>query len=240
MNIDNYSNYTLNTNLDVIKTKDNKQITKQISTNNTYHYKMKDDLGKWNSISRVKVMSLAGVKMKLHPTAVRIYDGYEYYIDISGEVTSFQESSPTGLILKTSIGASGYPKVNLFINGKATPKTVHSLLCNAFIVKGYEKLGLVCLHNDDDKLNFKLTNLSVGTYSKNNKDAYTNLLIPSKKGSSSHGEASRNRVCWESFDLEKILEDNKYVVSKASRVIGCSDNGLKARMRKVGLQCKKL
>ena len=46
-------------------------------------------------------------------------------------------------------------------------------MARAFILEDYVERWLVCLHSDDVKGNIDLSNLSVGAYSKNNKDAYS-------------------------------------------------------------------
>ncbi len=55
----------------------------------------------------------------------------------------------------------GYVKVNLYVDGKKSPKTVHPLVAHAFI--GPRPEGLEVHHKDEDKLNNHVDNLEYVT-----------------------------------------------------------------------------
>lgn len=143
-------------------------------------YKLKDDAGKWRGVSVSKIKALCGDTLKLPEDAVPIKSAAEgYYIDKKGKVYSFSSAYPAGTILDCGIGSNGYLRVHLKTKcGKNRMIEVHSLVARAFIDEEYTSKGLVCLHKDNNKLNPALDNLSVGTYSQNNKDAYTDGLNP--------------------------------------------------------------
>lgn len=143
-------------------------------------YKLKDDTGKWRAVSVVKIKALCGDILELPKDAVEIKSAAKgYYIDKKGTVYSFSKSNPAGAVLKGSIGSGGYLRVKIVsVCGTSKDVDVHSLVARAFIDENYIEKGLVCLHSDNDKLNPRLDNLSVGTYSQNNKDAYTDGLNP--------------------------------------------------------------
>jgi len=104
------------------------------------------------------------------------YTDNTYFTDKTGTIYSFSRSYPNGKILKPSVGSSGYPSVNIVFKGRRRFITVHQLICRTFISVNYIEEGYCCLHADDNKLNYSLSNLSVGTYSQNNRDAYTRNL----------------------------------------------------------------
>lgn len=143
-------------------------------------YKLKDDTGKWRAVSVVKIKALCGDTLVLPEDAVPIKGAAEgYHIDKKGIVYSFSRSHPAGTILKGSVGSGGYLRVKIVdAYGVSKDVDVHSLVAKAFIDEYYIEKGLVCMHGDNNKLNPCLDNLSVGTYSQNNKDAYTDGLNP--------------------------------------------------------------
>lgn len=160
------------------------QVYKKIAkTNhsNDYCFKMKNDDGSFKSVSLSKVKALAGDGLQLPEDAMQIR-GSEDYIDPRGNVYNFGKNNPHGIKKTISIGHNGYPRVQIKINGKMTHKEIHILLADTFIHPGYVEQDLCCMHFDDNKMNYSLDNLSVGTYSKNNKDAYERGLNPGNKG----------------------------------------------------------
>lgn len=138
-------------------------------------YKVKNNTGKWVQLNLSKLKSLVGEVLKMPDDAKKIPGYNDYYIDKRGTVYSFSIQRPDGIIMKQSIGSNGYPKINL---GARKSKEIHQLLAITFIVEDYIERGLCVLHRDDNKLNCVLTNLCVGTYSQNNKDAYKSKLNP--------------------------------------------------------------
>lgn len=123
--------------------------------------------------NQTKIEALCGDTLEL-PLDAKIIPGTGgvYYIDESGNVYSFSKSNPKGLKLTNILNSAGYYVVNITFDGKRRPIEVHQLMARTFLQEDYIEKGLVCLHADDVKTNIKLTNLSIGTYSKNNKDAY--------------------------------------------------------------------
>ncbi len=172
MKIQGFSNYYLNDSFEVLKL-DGTRITKQQTTRNTKAYKMKKDNGSWTTIAENKILSLAGIILGLPSDAIKIHNYNDYYIDRSGTLYSFSSKYPSGKILNKSIGKNGYLTVSL---GAKNTQDVHKLMIQSFIMKDYIEKGLVCMHKDNNKLNCHIDNLCVGTYSKNNKDAYKDKL----------------------------------------------------------------
>lgn len=71
---------------------------------------------------------------------------------------------PRGL-RKPIKGPRGYLRITFHRFGRHFKRTIHSLVCEAFI--GPRPEGLQILHDDDDKTNNKLSNLSYGTHQEN-------------------------------------------------------------------------
>lgn len=153
--------------------------SKVMNINKSSRYKLKDDLGVWRSMPLSTLKSLCKDLLKLPIGAKEVpHSGGNYFISTSGEVYSYSRAYPSGRILTATKSTSGYPVVNIEYKGSRRPVEVHQLMCVTFIDEGYIEKGLVCLHADDNKANLKLSNLSVGSYSKNNKDAYSRGLNP--------------------------------------------------------------
>ncbi len=126
-------------------------------------------------------MNTAKQRIHLPRNAVKIDGAKCDYIDKKGNIYNFGVNNPRGIIKKHKIDRNGYPAVNLNINGKRKTINIHALMANAFIEKGYSAKGRCCMHKDDNKLNCKLSNLEVGTYSKNNSDAYARGINKGRK-----------------------------------------------------------
>ena len=173
MIIPSYSAYRFE-NDSVIRIKDNKPVTLQKRD----LLKLKDDSGKWKTVTLTHVKNLCGITLKLPDTVKPISSFPGYYIDIDGSVYSFSSANPNGKKLTTTITSKGYPSVSLCKDHKNYKKEVHILMARAFLMEDYIEKGLCCMHLDDDKLNCNLSNLAIGTYSQNNKDAYTRGLNP--------------------------------------------------------------
>ena len=142
-------------------------------------YKIKDANGRWQWKSRKGLLALAGLGLPIPETAAKIPNTDYYYIDKSGNVYSYGPNNPQGLVLKPATARNGYLVVNVIgTNGVRRFKGVHSLMAETFIMPNYSKKGLVCMHLDNNKQNNSLDNLKVGTYSENNKQAYTDGINP--------------------------------------------------------------
>lgn len=87
------------------------------------------------------------------------------------------KTTPLGTFASIYISSDGYPAVR----AETGTRYLHVLLALTFIDSEYLKKGLCVMHLDDNKLNFKLNNLKVSTYSENNKAAYDTGVNPSKK-----------------------------------------------------------
>jgi hypothetical protein len=73
----------------------------------------------------------------------------------------------------------GYPCVGICYDGKVATKKVHQLVLEAFV--GPRPDGMECLHDDHDKKNNRLSNLSYGTHRQNQIDGAAAGLIGRKK-----------------------------------------------------------
>ena len=145
-----------------------------IGTRGKSFYKLKNYNGKWSSISLAKLKALAGNIMSIPKDAVPIPGYNNYYIDKLATIYSFNRFDPTGIIIKQTQTQNGY--IVAGIQGKSLE--VHMLMAKAFIMVNYIERGLCVLHLDNDKTNNNLNNLVVGTYSRNNKQAYKDGLNP--------------------------------------------------------------
>ena len=142
-------------------------------------YRLKHNGGKWKSLSLEKVRALSGFKMKIPLSCTLVPNtNKETYVDIEGTVYRFSSRRPEGYIVTQSISKEGYRRVRIKYEGKSKVIEVHILMCRAFLMEDYIERGFCCLHKDDNKLNLSLTNLEIGSYSKNNKDAYARGLNP--------------------------------------------------------------
>jgi len=112
-----------------------------------------------------EVLALAA-PAQVQPTQ---YPGY--FITDDGRVISLKRSGSTrpsaefAHILKTSVGAAGYPVALFSIAGSRVSESVHRLVLEAFV--GPCPDGLVCCHNDDNPLNNCLPNLRWDTQKSN-------------------------------------------------------------------------
>ena len=92
--------------------------------------------------------------------------GYpQYEVSNLGRVRSWTRKMK-GKLMKLRLTRKGYP----YVMFGTKVFTVHKLVLVAFV--GPRPEGLMCLHADDDKTNACLTNLSWGTRSDNNKQAW--------------------------------------------------------------------
>lgn len=107
-----------------------------------------------------------------HAKEVPYTDG-KVFITETGRVFS-KATVKCGKELSNHVGSNGYYQVKLKFKGTVSTIEVHQLMCRAFYDTDYVEKGLVCLHQDDNKLNINLSNLSLGTYSENLQQAYDN------------------------------------------------------------------
>lgn len=171
MKIPNYLNYDYSNGM-VTNLKKSKAVTKQLCKRSANgKYKLKSDSGSWHTVSHNSIAAMCGQLLELPKDAKPIPFTKKLYIDKKGVIYSFSRMSPAGKIL-THTMSGRYPCVNINFKGRNRTVEVHQLMCVTFILEDYIERGLVCLHADDNKFNCSLDNLSVGTYSKNNEDAY--------------------------------------------------------------------
>lgn len=112
--------------------------------------------------------------------------GYEglYSISSLGRVrreARFQQSYSSG----------GYPRVNLSRDGKATAKSIHILVAEAFI--GPRPEGLQINHKDGVKENSELSNLEYVTAAENMQHAFRLGLIKPQRGSANGMYGKRSK-----------------------------------------------
>jgi hypothetical protein len=106
---------------------------------------------------------------------VRGYEGL-YEVSDQGRVRSLPSqkwngaawTKKPGCIRKTSIGAHGYPAVDLKHNGHRKTFTVHTLVLTAFV--GPRPTGQECRHLNGNRADSRLCNLAWGTPSENDQD----------------------------------------------------------------------
>lgn len=176
--IPGYSSYYFDNNLILI----NKKTTKPVTLFLKNKCKVKNDNGEFKNISKNTLLSLAGLSLKLPKTAKKIPKTENYFIDIDGTVYSYNHVYPAGIVIKPKVSTNGYLQVNININVNSVivRKTVdvHKIVAQTFLMEDYIEKGLCCLHLDNNKTNCNLTNLAVGTYSENNKQAYADGINP--------------------------------------------------------------
>ncbi|MGL5232798.1 MAG: hypothetical protein ACRC7W_05660 [Fusobacteriaceae bacterium] len=158
----------------IFRNKDDSEVTITVnkSKKNSKFLKLKNDCGKWKSIGYGKILSLSGQSI---PTEgfTRIPNTKCSYINEEGAVLSFWFRKE-GVYPKIH-----YPKKNnkypsVGIEGKV--RFIHQLLAITFLDENYTSKGLVVMHLDNNKNNHTLSNIKIGTYSENNKQAYADGL----------------------------------------------------------------
>jgi len=194
-------------------------------------FKAKNHKGKWVHLSLARFKVMCGKKLKL-PVDAKLITGCEHsYLDKKGTVYTFSKTYPQGKILTVCAKPGRYPHVQ--VEGKT--REIHNMMVSTFILPGYAKKGLVCLHTDNNKLNYALSNLSVGTYSRNNKDAYNDGLQSSKLGSHEHGVLSSKRFEWATIDLPQLIEACNGVNTTIAKQIGCSSRTVAKKRKELGI-----
>lgn len=140
-----------------------------------------------------------------------------YAVSDLGRVKSFCDhgrwkTGPEGRLMTISVNAeSGYAYVGLSRNGTTTLRTVHSLVLEAFDRPRPE--GMECRHEDGDRANARLPNLSWGTGSENNLDQVRH---------GTHNNASKD----ECKNGHEYTEENTYYYRRA-------DGSIKQRACKI-------
>lgn len=173
MQIPNFPDYSLVDGV-VINTLKNMPL----SINKKNQVKMKHSDGTWKYRSIPSIHSALNLTLKLPKDFVVIpYTEGKYFINKESVIYGYTSKYPTGRILKPSLGKNYYTVI-IYYKGRRRRVEVHQLMCVTFILEDYVERGLVCLHDDDIKTNCHLSNLSVGTYTQNNKDAYTTGMNP--------------------------------------------------------------
>lgn len=141
--------------------------------------KLKNDNGEWKQLSKQKVISL--VLPVAPPIGHHKVPGVlGLWINRKGSVWS-EPTTITPLGTYLTIQYSDDPQKYPHVGCKTGNWNVHQLLALTFIDPEYISKGLCVMHLDDDKNNFCLSNLKVGSYSENNKAAYDSGVNPSKK-----------------------------------------------------------
>lgn len=164
--------------------KDNKEVRPHTRADGTVRIKLKNDLGEFKGFSFSKLKFLAGDILQLPEDAVKAAYCEWLYVTPNGRFYSFNPKTPSGVEVIPNINGCGQKRLYTRYKGETKAVACHKIMCETFIDKDYIKKGLVCMHLDDDKTNFKLSNLKVGTYSENNKSAYDNGLNKGKWGKS--------------------------------------------------------
>jgi hypothetical protein len=177
--IENFSIYYVNTKNEIIRKSDGHimPIYYRGNSKNQQFVKLKDDTGCWRQISYRKIISVA-----LPPSVPKGFSPVPKYpglfISTQGIVWSVPSiAHPLGKYLKVYCGKR-YAQVACHAYGTLE---IHKLLALTFLDSEYLEKGLCVMHLDDDKSNYSLTNLKIGTYSENNKAAYDTGANPSKK-----------------------------------------------------------
>lgn len=144
-----------------------------------------------------------------------------YQVSKDGEVRSLYKNTKnkTG-ILRVKLTPGGYPKVNLYRNGKQTTFTVHGLMRRTFWPDA--KSGMVINHLDLNKQNNKLSNLELCTYKENTRHASRNGVFKNRPGpkGASNAKAKMNE--------EQVREARKLYKNGVSVKDLCFKFGLKS------------
>lgn len=138
------------------------------------YFKLKDDAGKWRQLSERKLLALVA-PVEPPEGFVKIPTYENTYLSKEGKVWRGPTlPMPLGMFLKVSYREDRYPT----IEAEGRIKEIHQLLVMTFMDEFYVEKGLCAMHLDDNKHNFSLPNLKIGTYSENNKAAYDTGVNP--------------------------------------------------------------
>lgn len=173
--IPNFSDYILTPEMEILRKKDNKVMPIYEDSAGNKFLKLKTDSGKF--VKRVKdaIIALA-LPVKEPEGFIEVPSYKDLFVSMDGKVWSAPTHKfPLGTYLKINNGPNRYSSVNTSRYGCVE---VHKLLALTFLDKDYLHKGLCVMHLDDNKHNFSLNNLKIGTYSENIKAAYANGLNP--------------------------------------------------------------
>lgn len=185
MKIPEYSEYDLikvDGLFKIIKTSSGKEISITSPKKGKEYVKLKNDLGLWKSVSLSKIIALCYPPAP--PEGFTLVPGYtKTFVSKNGETwIGPGETTPLGTLSRPRYYENDYPQVCVERETKNNgSRYVHILLALAYLDKDYLDKGLCVMHLDDNKANFCLSNLKIGTYSENNKAAYDTGVNPSKK-----------------------------------------------------------
>ncbi len=175
MDIPGFSSYSYENSV-VTKThtvkKTNEITRKEITKQKGDVFKLKGDDGKWRRVTLSNIQVLCGEKLKLPKYAKKIPFTDHYYADIDGNIYSYSQKNPAGLMLSPTVNTSGYPSVTINYKGQTRPVEVHQLMAVTFFCENYVELGFDCMHRNNNKMDRRLMNLKLGTRGCNNKHAY--------------------------------------------------------------------
>lgn len=154
----------------------NNKMMEKVNSKGRHFYNLYDDSNIRKQVSSIKISREFSLGIEIPKEAVPIKGYEDYFICRDGRVFSAGKKSSSDRLLKHVVSGKGYPSVGLYKEGRPKKVDIHVLLIKTFVMHDYIEKGLCCLHADDNKMNYSLDNLSVGTYSQNNKDAYTRGL----------------------------------------------------------------
>jgi len=138
--------------------------------------KIKNDSGQWNTVQLSTIKFLTGNDiLSIEGYSEIPFTNGKYFISEEGKIISFALNR-CGEEVFPYFYEGKYPVVPINYKGIYRKVELHQLLCVTFYDKDYVEKGLVCMHLDNDKKNYKLSNLKIGTYSENNKQAYTDEI----------------------------------------------------------------
>lgn len=161
--------------MEVIRKKDNKVMPIYTDSAGNQFLKLKTDSGSFVKRALNAVIALA-LPASVPPGFVEVPRYRGTFVSRDGEVWSGPTHKyPLGTYLKISNVDGGYTSVSTTAYGRVE---LHKLLALTFLDSQYLDKGLCVMHLDDNKHNFSLDNLKIGTYSENIKAAYANGLNP--------------------------------------------------------------
>lgn len=172
MKIRGYTGYTY---IDGCVFKGDKKISLTSKGNGNYACKMKNDDGKWKQVRLSTIQALSDITLSTDGYATIPNTDDKYFINEDGRIISFNFDK-RGLEMKINYPKEKYPQVRIEYKGEIRTMGIHQLIALSYIDNDYIDKGLVCMHLDNDKNNHTLSNLKVGTYSQNNKQAYDDGL----------------------------------------------------------------
>lgn len=174
ISIPGYSMYSMDEQGRVLNTKTGKYVTEMPDKS----YKVKSDLGEWKKVSKSRLLSL--VTPPTVPENFTLIPGFYYtYINTLGEVWQGPTRNfPNGKFLSIfkPKNIEQYPH----FSAESKTITVHKALALTYLDSEYIDKGLCVMHLDDNKHNYSLSNLRIGTYSENNKAAYDSGANPGR------------------------------------------------------------